>query len=81
MILSIAFPNPIKAPYYGTLEAQTLDFHKERNQRTTLKSPKTLREEIHAENIKCYSTFSSNHDMSNRPHDASTFKYKFLFLF
>lgn len=51
-----------------------------REKSRTHKSPKTLREEI-MQNIKCYSTFSSNYDISNRPHDTRTFEYKFLFLF
>lgn len=74
-ILYIAFHNPIKTHFCGTLQAHTLDFRKERKHRTT-----RLPEKKFMQNIKCYSTFSSNHDMSNRPHDASTFKYKFLFL-
>lgn len=33
------------------------------------------------QNIKCYSTFSSNYDVSNGPHEARTFKHKLPFLF
>lgn len=33
------------------------------------------------QNIKCYSTFSSNYDVSNGPQEARTFKHKLPFLF